>query len=200
MVKLKKKNQVPFNRDMMALLELSASWRRPCAVLDGGCGKAETSRWLARRGCDVTGVDIKLPYPSKEFIKINGVEPGTLRLIKDDLSSMTFDMKFHVVALFGVLHYAGSPSKVEALLRQLDEWLSIDGLAVLTWITDDIPHTNPGVYLPCKSSVVGIMRGIGYRSLQFWEKFVEHTHGGDSHRHCIAYSAWIKQSTAGLVP
>lgn len=192
MAKLNQENRAPFNPDMMVLLKLSANWRKPCLVLDGGCGNAETSRWLARSGCDVIGVDINLPY-AERMVNIEGVVPGTLRLIKGDLRTIDFNNQFHVVALFGVLHYLGSPQKVEALLQRLDSWLADDGLAVLTWITDEIAHEDPSVYLPSKSSVVKVMNGIGYCALQFWDKFIEHAHGGDRHRHCIAYSAWTRK-------
>ena len=183
---------MPFNPDMLVLLELCAGWRESCSVLDGGCGKAETSRWLARRGCRVVGVDLNLALPPNDFIEITDVRPGTLMLVKGDLNEVNFDAPFHAVALFGVLHYAGSPEKVEALLRRFDGWLLSKGLALLTWITDDIPHDDPSVYLPPKASVVGIMRTLNYSPLQYWEKTVEHSHGGDAHRHCIAYSAWVK--------
>lgn len=181
-----------FNPDLLALLELCAGWRESCSVLDGGCGKAETSRWLARRGCHVTGIDLNLALPPNEFIEILDVAPGTLRLVKGDLNDMSFDAPFHAVALFGVLHYAGSAEKVESLLQRLDGWLSNDGLALLTWITNDIPHDDPSVYLPPKASVTGSMQTLNYSHLRYWEKIVEHSHGGAAHRHRIAYSAWVK--------
>lgn len=177
----------------MVLLNLCADWRRPCSVLDGGCGNGETSRWLARCGCDVIGVDTGLPYTSR-CVRIDGVEPGTLSLVRGDLNSLNFEREFHVVALFGVLHYLGSPDGVEALLRRLNGWLVKDGLAVLTWITDDIPHLDAGVYLPSKSLVVGTMHAMGYRTLRSWDKVLEHAHGGNSHRHRIAYTAWTKEN------
>ena len=183
---------MPINPDMLVLLELCAGWRESCSVLDGGCGKAETSEWLARRGCRVIGVDLNLPLPPKEYVEIRDVGPGTLRLIKDDLNDVSFDTQFDAAALFGVLHYAGSPDGVATLLRRLDGWLVSGGLALLTWITDDIPHPDPSVHLPSKASVMGFMRGTGYRPLRYWEKTVEHSHGGGVHRHRIAYSAWVK--------
>lgn len=185
---------------MLPLLELCAGWHKPCKVLDGGCGKAETSDWLARCGCTVTGVDLNLPLPPKEFVEVPDVGPGSLRLIKDDLSGMSFDTQFDVVALFGVLHYAGSPEGVEALLRRLDGWLVCGGLALLTWITDDIPHQDPSVYLPSKASVVASMSGRGYERLRYWEKTVNHTHGGSAHSHRIAYSAWAKGGASSTPP
>src|SRR4051812_39202781 len=106
---------MPFNDETTDLLELAAGWCRPCTVLDGGCGSAETSRWLAGQGCSVLGVDVRLPYARGTRVEMSGVDPGRLTLLNDDLYSLGEEERFNIVALFGVLHYAGSQARVREM-------------------------------------------------------------------------------------
>jgi cyclopropane fatty-acyl-phospholipid synthase-like methyltransferase len=180
----------PFNADMTRLLSVVWERRDSGLVLDGGCGNAKTSLWLANAGCDVLAIDVDLPTSPGVMVE-RECSAGRLRLLRDDLFSVQPTEPFATAALFGVLHYAGNAERVQRLLTRVSNWLQPRGVVVLSWITDRVPITHSVAFLPPRSLVAHCMDDGGFDCMTLWEKLVHHTHDGlPYHTHEVAYSAW----------
>ena len=78
----------------------------PATLLDIGCGAGWTSVFLAKRGYDVTGVDISpdmIRY-ANEKREHEGLE--NLRFVVGDYEHMTFEDEFDCALFFDSLHHA----------------------------------------------------------------------------------------------
>jgi SAM-dependent methyltransferase len=76
----------------------------PARVLDLGCGSGWTSYFLAKRGYDVTGVDI-----AEDFITLarqNRDNLDNLRFEVADYEALTYEEEFDAVVFFDALHHA----------------------------------------------------------------------------------------------
>jgi 2-polyprenyl-3-methyl-5-hydroxy-6-metoxy-1,4-benzoquinol methylase len=105
------------------------------AILDIGCGPGRHSLELARRGYDVTGVDI-----SAEFIRFAAEhatrEKVTASFVKADARSLQIDKAFDAAICLceGAFGIAGSLESDRDVLRGINKALSSGGLFVLTAI------------------------------------------------------------------
>ena len=79
-------------------------------VLDAGCGTGEYSCWYARRGADVTGVDLSEPSMkiAADYANREGID--NIRFVKQSVLNLDFpDASFDYVYSMGVLHHTPDP-------------------------------------------------------------------------------------------
>jgi SAM-dependent methyltransferase len=179
-----------FNSDTERLLErVRGAGPR---TLDAGCGRAEIALWLADRGCQVLGVDRRLPFPDGRVVRVDGVAPGQLHLTRADLLTIELDTEFDAVLALGVLHGLGRADRVARLLERLCRWTRPGGLLALSWLLDARPVTprHRGAHFPSRSEVGEILASVGFRPTDVWTAEAEHAHEGPRHRHTVSYGVW----------
>ena len=99
----------------------------PGKVLDLGCGAGWTSRFFAKKGYDVTGVDIcadKIQC-AEEVNRKDGL--GHLRFVAGDFESLPFDNEFDCAVFLDSLHHAEDE---EAALRVVYRALKSGGVCI----------------------------------------------------------------------
>jgi SAM-dependent methyltransferase len=109
-------------------------------VLDLGCGRGRWSREYAKRGANVTGVDISL-----EAIKLLADEMPQHHFISGDIAALKFpDQTFDLVNSVTVLQHMPDP-KQEIALDHLSRWVKPGGFVVLleNVLAFDAPHVFP---------------------------------------------------------
>lgn len=103
---------------------------RPRAILDLGCGTGNHDLPLARRGHDITGLDLSASQLSvaREKARRAGLP---IRFVRGDMRSFDLDRTFDAaVCLFGAFGYLLSPSDVVRALRTVRRHLRPGGLFV----------------------------------------------------------------------
>ena len=116
---------------LAALEEMARSLPPAAAVLDLGCGPGvPVTRWLARRGYTVTGVDI-----SAQQLELARQQVPGATFLKADMAALdfppaTFDA---VVAFYSIIHVPRGEQP--ALLRRVHGWLKPGGPFLATWAT-----------------------------------------------------------------
>ena len=118
---------------LSALEEMTADLPPGAAVLDLGCGAGiPATLWLARRGFDVTGVDLS----ERQLALARELVPG-VAFLKADMTGLDFDAGTFgaVVAFHSIIHVPREEHP--ALLGRIHRWLAPGGhfLATLT-VTD----------------------------------------------------------------
>jgi len=90
--------------DFAAILQLLPP--PPARVLDLGCGMGWTSRFFARRGYDVTGVDLA-PDMVAEAVALAGREQlGNVAFVASDYEELAYRDEFDAAVFFDSLHHA----------------------------------------------------------------------------------------------
>jgi len=104
----------------------------PCPTLDVGCGTGGTLIWLARRGFEVTGID--LAPTAVEIARRNAKSAGvSAKFVAGDFPDSFSpaelqDGSFGFVIERGLLHMLTSPREHNPVLRRIHQLLSPDGL------------------------------------------------------------------------
>ncbi len=78
----------------------------PARVLDVGCGTGWTSRFYARRGYEVVGVDIAGDMIHHANLARDREGLGNLSFRVSDYEDMTFDAEFDAAVFYDALHHA----------------------------------------------------------------------------------------------
>jgi SAM-dependent methyltransferase len=78
----------------------------PATVLDLGCGNGWTSIFLARRGYEVTGVDISTDMIFQANQNKQRAQLTNLRFVTADYENLSFGGMFDVVLFYDSLHHA----------------------------------------------------------------------------------------------
>lgn len=94
-----------------------SGWR----VLDAGCGAGQLSVELARRGADVTGIDLApeiIRFGTEKLAEAGPIK-GSVRLLAGDMLAAEHGRFDAVVAMDSVIHY--SPDDAVAALARLSE-------------------------------------------------------------------------------
>ena len=94
----------------------------PATVLDAGCGSGRVAIELARRGCDVIGVDLDGP-----FIDAAKVKAPELDFRLDDLANVQLDRTFDVVVMAGNVMIFVAPGTEQAVVSNMARHLSRGG-------------------------------------------------------------------------
>lgn len=99
----------------------------PARILDIGCGAGWTSRFLARRGYEVTGVDIAgdMIDCAESLRRAEGLP--TVRFLVHDYEGLPFDGEFDVALFFDSLHHA---VEEEQAVNSAYRALTIGGLCI----------------------------------------------------------------------
>jgi len=83
----------------------------PQKILDIGCGTGWTSRFLAKRGYDVIGIDISPDMIKYANMKKSEEKIKNLKFFVSDYENITFDNEFDCVIFFDSLHHADNEKK-----------------------------------------------------------------------------------------
>jgi SAM-dependent methyltransferase len=123
--------RLPWHRDTPSALLGKAVVARGNAgrALDLGCGAGVFSVWLARRGMQVTGIDL---FPEAIRMARTAAEQGnvSLELVEGDLFQYLPEMGFDLVFDSGCLHSLVG-GDTDAYKQRLLKWLVPDGEFVL---------------------------------------------------------------------
>ncbi len=101
----------------------------PASILDMGCGDNGSIFELAKRGYDVTGIDISKTliknlknYARNKKIKIN--------LICKDIEKYNFTKKYDIIIMMGILHFIPK-SKINEFLRKVKSHTTKNGINII---------------------------------------------------------------------
>lgn len=94
-------------------------------VLDAGCGTGRIGIELARRGCQIVGVDL-----DEEMLSQAHKKAPQLRWQQGDLSTITLDDQFDAIVMAGNVMIYLTPGTEAAVLTNLTEQLVPGGLFV----------------------------------------------------------------------
>lgn len=123
----------------------------PASILDMGCGDNGSIFELAKRGYDVTGIDISKTliknlknYARNKKIKIN--------LICKDIEKYNFTKKYDIIIMMGILHFIPK-SKINEFLRKVKSHTTKNGINIIFAFREgDISqdNTSEGYYFKDK--------------------------------------------------
>lgn len=94
----------------------------PTSVLDGGCGTGRVAIELARRGCEVVGVDLDTPMIEKARAKAPEID-----FHLGDLATIDLNRTFDVVALPGNVMLFVAPGTEADVVQNMADHLHDDG-------------------------------------------------------------------------
>jgi rhodanese-related sulfurtransferase/trans-aconitate methyltransferase len=97
----------------------------PTSVLDAGCGTGRIAIELARRGVDVTGVDL-----DADMIEAARRKAPTLPWIVDDLARMQLPRRFDLIAMPGNVMLFCRPADRRLIVHNLSQHLEPAGVLV----------------------------------------------------------------------
>ena len=128
-----------------------------CRALDIGCGTGDNSIWLARRGFEVTGLDISALAVKKANEKAleAGIECGFL--VADFLTTRIEDERFGFAVDRGCFHSLDSPKDRILFAQNVAEHLDEKGLWFSLVASADAPQREPG---PPRLSVTDIAPAV----------------------------------------
>jgi SAM-dependent methyltransferase len=101
------------------------------SVLDAGCGTGRVARELARRGCDVVGVD-----SDASMLDVGRAEAPELRWLLADLLHLDLHKQFDVVLAAGNVVVFLAPGTEAQVVQQMAAQVRPGGLLVSGWRTD----------------------------------------------------------------
>lgn len=131
-------------RQELIARQLGAHVPHGARVLDVGCGQGTQAIRLARRGCDVIGVDPSAQLLARLVADAHraGVHVVTHRGRVDDLGTLVGRGRFDVVCAHGLLMYLDDP---DAALSVLAERVAPAGLLSVTFRNGDALAFRPGM-------------------------------------------------------
>jgi SAM-dependent methyltransferase len=100
-------------------------------VLDAGCGTGRVARELARRGCEVVGVD-----NDRSMLEVAREQAPKLRWLEADLAVLDLPDRFDVVVAAGNVLVFLAPGTEAEVVRRLAAHVRPGGLLVSGWRTD----------------------------------------------------------------
>jgi SAM-dependent methyltransferase len=109
--------------DMHGEADLVVSYE-PSTVLDAGCGTGRVGRELARRGCQVTGVDV-----DPAMLEVARRKAPHIDWLEGDLAdpALTFGRFFDVVVMAGNVLIFVAPGTEGAVLSNMARQLAVGG-------------------------------------------------------------------------
>lgn len=116
-------------------LEKQFSFRKPATALDLGCGTGEDAIWMAKRGCNITAIDISEEMIRVAKMKAAGLQiTGSLKFEVLDMHHMDdfkFEEKFDLIfSNFGAVNCL-APDVFKQLLDALHHLLNPQGRVIL---------------------------------------------------------------------
>lgn len=100
-------------------------------VLDAGCGTGRVARELARRGCEVLGVD-----SDPSMLDVARAQAPEQRWLLADLVGLELDERFDVVVAAGNVVVFLAPGTEGQVVQQMAAHVRPGGLLVSGWRTD----------------------------------------------------------------
>jgi 2-polyprenyl-3-methyl-5-hydroxy-6-metoxy-1,4-benzoquinol methylase len=113
------------------------------AALDVGCGVGRWSRLLARRGAEVTGVDLSATMvdEARRRARAEGLEPRC-RFLREDLAELDLGRRFELIVGVTVLQHILDPRRLRAAVERLALHLAPGGRCVLIESAPDRASTR----------------------------------------------------------
>jgi 2-polyprenyl-3-methyl-5-hydroxy-6-metoxy-1,4-benzoquinol methylase len=112
-------------------------------VLDVGSGVGRWSRLLARRGADVTGVDLSATMVEEAQRRAEGEGLGSrCRFLRQDLAELDLGRRFELIVGVTVLQHILDPGRLRAAVERLALHLSPRGRCVLIESAPDRANTR----------------------------------------------------------
>jgi tellurite methyltransferase len=175
-----------FGAPSAEVVELSATMDRGARVLDLGCGDGRHALYLARRGCNVTAIDISEVGVAK-LTRVAGTEGLPVRVEVADMREYAIDGDYDLVVAHGCLHLITRAEWME-LIPRMKNHTRPSGYNVVAVFTDALP--SPDDLRPFH---VGLFREgelfeqyIGWEIQEARSYVLEDEHsGGIWHRHPI---------------
>lgn len=101
----------------------------PASILDMGCGDNGSIFELAKRGYDVTGIDISktLIKNLKNYAKNKKIK---IKLICKDIEKYNFTKKYDIIIMMGILHFIPK-SKINEFLRKVKSHTTKNGINII---------------------------------------------------------------------
>lgn len=112
-------------REAAAFLALGTS-RRPCSVLDLGCGHGRYATGLATAGATVVGLDASRALLSRALAQGATSQSG-VRFVRGDMRGLPFPRAFDVVLMVDAFGYFDSPDEADRVLGEIHRVLNDGG-------------------------------------------------------------------------
>jgi tellurite methyltransferase len=175
-----------FGTPSAEVVELSATMDRGARVLDLGCGDGRHALYLARRGCNVTAIDISATGVNK-LTRLAGSGRLPVRAELADMRDYVIDGDYDLVIAHGCLHLVPRPEWMK-LIPRMKNHTRPGGYNVVAVFTDALPSPDD-----LRAIHVGLFREgelfeqyIGWEIHEARSYVLEDEHpGGIRHRHPI---------------
>lgn len=147
-------------------------------VLDAGCGTGRTACYLAKQGCDVTGVDILPNMVAKA--KLRAAEEGVkATFVEGDICSLPFgDGEFDVVFVESVSIFADTERAIAEYWRVLKPGGALYDreIMALKEVTPEVNRIIQDFYgareLMAPEQWIGLLRNCGFAQAEVWKPSV----------------------------
>jgi len=106
-------------------------------VLDLGVGEGRDALFLAKKGFDVTGVDIS-ETAIKKFLKLAKKFKVKVKGIVADISKFEFDKNYDIIISIATLHFL-SKKNIKLLIKKIKEHTNKNGPNLITVFTVEDP-------------------------------------------------------------
>ena len=167
---------------------LLLKYKRSGSVLDLGVGEGRNALFLAKKGFDVTGVDISRAGV-KKFLRLAKKDGLKVRGIVEDISTYRFDKKYDIILSIMTLNFL-SKKDIASLIERMKEYTKKNGLNLIRVFTVEDPGykvLNKKLYYFKKGELKELYRDweiLLYR--EFLTKPERHGEEDKWHRHAVA--------------
>lgn len=159
----------------------------PGTVIDIGVGEGRNGLFLARKGFDVTGIDL-IPEAVNRFLGAAKKEKLKVKGVVADIAKYQFNENYDAVICIATLHLAPK-SKVPELIVEIKQHTKENGINVITVFTkkDEGYQKYPGLYFFEEDELKSFY--ADWKILEYKNYIKDETHDGPHHHHLCALIA-----------
>jgi tellurite methyltransferase len=159
------------------------------SLLDLGTGEGRNAIFLAKKGFDVTGVDIS-SSGIKKFLSLAKKLKVKVKGIVQDITKFKFDKKYDVIISTATLHFLPK-SKIKSVINKMKKYTKEDGLNLISVFTVKDPgfKKSKKIYYFKEGELKKFYEDKNWKILKYKEfitKPERHGKDGKWHRHGIA--------------